>query len=61
MSKNIFGIEEEDEKKDKKKADGVMCKNCVFNYNKFCTLKRFAIFDETKNCGKGMRRQSRWW
>jgi len=57
MSKNIFGTEEDLPEEDA----SVMCKDCVFNYDKFCTLKRFAIFDETKNCGKGMRRQSRWW
>lgn len=57
MSKNIFGIEEDLPEEDA----SVMCKDCVFNYDKFCALKRFAIFDETKNCGKGMRRQSRWW
>lgn len=57
MSKNIFGTEEEEEKKD----DGVMCKKCVFNYNKFCTLKRFSILDDTQKCDRRMRRQSRWW
>lgn len=56
MSKNIFGTEE-----DEKKANDVLCRDGTFNYNKFCTLKRFAIFDETKSCDKGMRRQSRWW
>lgn len=47
MSKNIFGTEE-----DEKKDNGVACKDCVFNYSKFCTLKRFAIFDETKTVVK---------
>lgn len=45
MSKNIFGIEEPDGE------DNITeCKDCVFDYDKYCVLNRFSIYDDTQNC-----------